>query len=139
MEVLLVEDNPGDVVLIKEGFREGKFDNTIHTAEDGVEAMAFLRKEGQHTDKPRPDLVLLDINLPRKNGHEVLQEIKNDSDLKMLPVVMLTTSDRMEDIRKSYASHVNAYMTKPVNLGDLMEAVKAIESFWFEFVKLPPK
>ena len=139
IEVLLVEDNPGDVELIREGFKSGKITNSLHVVTDGVEALTFLKKEGDYQDAPTPDLVLLDINLPKKNGHEVLKEIRADADLTLLPVVILTTSDREKDIFLSYKERVNAYVTKPVNAAEFIEAVQTIEDFWVTLVRLPAK
>lgn len=138
IEILLVEDNPGDVRLTIEALKEDKVLNHLSVAMDGVEAMAFLRHEGQYADAPRPDLVLLDLNLPKKDGREVLDEIKRDPDLRSIPVVILTTSQAEQDILKSYDLHANCYVTKPVDLHQFMSAVKSIEDFWFTVVKLPP-
>jgi DNA-binding response OmpR family regulator len=136
IEILLVEDNPGDVRLVREALQEAKMRNSMSVAGDGVEALAFLRKEGQYTNAPVPGLVLLDLNLPRKNGFEVLQEIKSDAKLMHIPVVVLTTSEAEQDIVKSYNLHANAYVTKPVDLNQFLAVVKAIEGFWLEIVKL---
>lgn len=138
IEILLVEDNPGDVRLTREALREGKVRNHLHVVEDGVEAMAFLRRTGRYTDAVRPDIVLLDLNLPRKSGREVLTEIKTDTDLTRIPVVILTTSKAEEDILKSYNSHANCYVTKPVDLDQFIKVVQATENFWFTIVTLPP-
>jgi chemotaxis family two-component system response regulator Rcp1 len=137
-EILLVEDNPGDVRLTQEALKEGKVLNNMHVAEDGVEAMAFLRQEGQCADAPRPDVILLDLNLPRKDGREVLAEVKNDPGLRRIPVVILTVSQDEQDILKTYDSHANCYITKPVNLDRFLTVVKSIEDFWLTIVKLPP-
>jgi chemotaxis family two-component system response regulator Rcp1 len=137
IEILLVEDNPGDVRLTKEALKESKIRNTLHVAEDGVEAIAFLRKEGKYATMPRPDIIILDLNLPRKDGREVLAEIKVDEDLKRIPVVVLTTSRAEEDILKTYNLHANCYITKPVNLDQFVKIVSAIEDFWLTIVKLP--
>jgi chemotaxis family two-component system response regulator Rcp1 len=137
-EILLVEDNPGDVRLTQEAFKEGKVLNNLHVVEDGVEAMAFLRQEGQCADAPRPDVILLDLNLPRKDGREVLAEVKNDPGLRRIPVVILTVSQDEQDILKTYDSHANCYITKPVNLDRFLTVVKSIEDFWLTIVKLPP-
>lgn len=139
VEILLVEDNPGDVRLMQEGFKESKVRNTLHVVRDGVEALAFLRGGGEYADAPRPDLVLLDLNLPKKDGREVLAEIKEDPDLKRIPVVVLTISKAEEDILRSYNLHANCYITKPVDLEQFLGVVKAIDEFWFTIVKLPPK
>jgi chemotaxis family two-component system response regulator Rcp1 len=136
IEILLVEDNPGDVRLVREALLEAKMRNNMSVAADGVEALAFLRKEGQYTNAPVPGLVLLDLNLPRKDGFEVLQEIKSDAKLMHIPVVVLTTSQAEEDIVKSYDLHANAYVTKPVDLNQFLAVVKAIEGFWLEIVQL---
>jgi CheY-like chemotaxis protein len=135
----LVEDNPGDVRLTQEALREGKVRNHLHVAADGVEAMAFLRREGQHAQAPQPDLILLDLNLPKKGGREVLAEIKEDPDLRRIPVVILTVSKAEEDVLKSYNLHANCYITKPVNLDQFLEVVKSIEDFWLTVVLLPPR
>jgi two-component system response regulator len=138
IEILLVEDNPGDVDLTREALETSKMRNTLHVAGDGEAAMAFLRREGMYAAVPRPDLVLLDLNLPKKNGREVLAEIKSDSDLKRIPVVILTTSKAEEDILKSYNLYANCYITKPIDLNQFIKVVQAIEDFWFTIVKLPP-
>ena len=138
IEVLLVEDNPGDVRLMLEALKEGKVLNRVSVVEDGVEAMAFMRQEGKYADAPRPDLILLDLNLPLKDGRQVLAEIKVDADLKRIPVVILTISQAEEDILKSYNLYANCYITKPVGLDDFIAVVKAIENFWLTIVKLPP-
>lgn len=137
VNILLVEDNPGDVRLTEEVFREGKILNSLHTVEDGVEALAFLRQEGKYASKERPDIILLDLNLPKKDGREVLAEIKADPSLRRIPVVVLTTSKAEEDIIKSYDLYVNCYITKPVDLNQFILVVKSIEDFWFTVVKLP--
>jgi two-component system, chemotaxis family, response regulator Rcp1 len=137
VEILLVEDNPGDVRLTKEALREGKVRNNLSVAADGVEALAFLRREGQYAAAPRPDLILLDLNLPKKDGREVLSEIKADDDLRTIPVVILTTSKADEDIVRSYNLHANCYVTKPVDLDQFITVVKSIEDFWFTIVALP--
>ena len=129
IEILLVEDNPGDVRLTEEGFKEGKIRNNLHVAMDGEEAMAFLRKEGRYTGSPKPDLILLDLNLPKKSGRDVLAEIKIDNELKYIPVVVLTTSEAEEDIIRSYNLHANCYISKPLDLDGFMEVVKSIKDF----------
>ena len=139
IEILLVEDNAGDVRLAREGLRECKLLNNLSVAEDGVKALAFLRKEGEYAKAPRPDLIMLDLNLPRKDGREVLKEIKEDDSLKSIPVVILTTSKAEEDIVKSYSLHANCYVTKPLAIDQFINVVQAIESFWFTIVKLPPR
>ncbi|MBA3460644.1 MAG: response regulator [Deltaproteobacteria bacterium] len=137
IEILLVEDNPGDVRLTQEALREGKVKNRLHIARDGVEAMEFLRRQGKHASATRPDLVLLDLNLPRKDGREVLAEIKADPDLKTLPVVVLTTSTAEADILKTYSLHANCYIQKPVDLDQFVTVVKSIDDFWLTVVRLP--
>lgn len=139
VEILLVEDSKGDVGLIEEVFEDAKIGNTLHIVEDGEEAIAFLRGEGQFSESPRPDIILLDLNLPKKDGREVLEEVKSDDELKNIPVVILTTSKAEEDILKSYNLHANAYITKPVDFDQFIKVVKSIESFWLEIVKLPSK
>ncbi|MFZ2446053.1 MAG: response regulator [Syntrophobacteraceae bacterium] len=138
IEILLVEDNPGDVRLTIEGLKEGKVNNNLRVVEDGVEAMAFLRREGKYADAVRPDLILLDLNLPKKDGREVLMEIKADKDLRVIPVVVLTTSEAEQDILKAYSLHANCYITKPVDLEQFISVVTSIDNFWFTIVKLPP-
>jgi chemotaxis family two-component system response regulator Rcp1 len=137
IEILLVEDSPGDVRLTQEALRDGRLNNRLHVVPDGVDAMAFLRREGKHADAPRPDLILLDINLPRKSGHEVLEEVKTDPSLSLIPVVVLTTSDAEEDILRSYRLHANCYITKPVELDKFLRVIQSIEHFWVSIVKLP--
>lgn len=139
IEILLVEDNPGDVRLTREALKEGKILNNLNVVTDGVEAIAFLRREGNYTSAPRPELILLDLNLPKKDGREVLAEIKRDPDLKLIPVVILTSSAAEQDIVKSYNLHANCYVTKPVDLDQFIEVVKSIENFWLAVVKLPPE
>ncbi|MBA3457032.1 MAG: response regulator [Deltaproteobacteria bacterium] len=137
IEILLVEDNPGDVRLTQEALREGKVKNNLHVARDGVEALAYLRREGPYKDAVRPDLVLLDLNLPKKDGREVLAEIKSDPKLKMLPVVVLTTSSAETDIVGTYSQYANCYITKPVDLEQFVKVVKSIDDFWLTVVRLP--
>jgi CheY-like chemotaxis protein len=137
VEILLVEDSPGDVRLTREALREGKVRNNLSVVPDGVEAMAFLRREGKYADSPRPDVILLDLNLPRKDGREVLAEIKADDRLRRVPVVVLTTSRDEHDILRSYNLHANCYITKPVDLDQFIEVVQSIENFWFTIVTLP--
>jgi two-component system, chemotaxis family, response regulator Rcp1 len=139
VDILLVEDNPGDVRLTKEALKDAKVLNEIHVARDGVEAMQFVHREGSFANAPMPDLILLDLNLPRKDGREVLAEIKKDPKLQHIPVVVLTTSKADEDIIKTYNLHANAYITKPVDLNRFVEIMHALEEFWFTIVKLPPK
>lgn len=138
VDILLVEDNPGDVRLTREILKEGKVVNRLAVASDGVEAMEFLRRQGRHSRAMRPDLVLLDLNLPRKDGRTVLAEMKADPDLKRIPVVVLTTSQAEADILKSYESHANCYISKPVALDQFIDVVRQIEGFWLTIVKLPP-
>ena len=138
IEILLVEDNPGDVRLTKEALREGKVYSNLHTVKDGVEAMEYLRREGKYQDVPRPDIILLDLNLPRKDGREVLEEIKADQALRRIPVVVLTTSQAERDILTSYNLHANCYVTKPVDLEKFIVVVKSIDVFWLTVVTLPP-
>ncbi len=138
-EVLLVEDNPGDVRLTTEALKEGRVLNQVHVVGDGVEALKFLRREEPYTDAVKPDLILLDLNLPRMSGREVLAEIKADEDLKRIPVVVLTTSQAEEDVLRSYDLHANCYVTKPVDLEQFLEVVKFIEDYWLMMVKLPPE
>ncbi len=138
VEILLVEDNPGDVRLTREALKEGKVRNNLHVAQDGVEALAFLRREGRYGEAVRPDLILLDLNLPRRDGREVLEEIKADPQLRAIPVVILTSSQAEQDIVRAYDLHANCYVTKPVDLDQFITVVKSIEDFWFAIVKLPP-
>jgi CheY-like chemotaxis protein len=137
VEILLVEDNPGDVRLTIEGLKEGKVANNLHVAKDGAEAMAFLRREGQHAGAVRPDLILLDLNLPLMDGREVLSAIKSDPRLKTIPVVVLTTSRAEQDVLRSYELQANCYITKPVDLEQFITVVKSIEDFWLTIVTLP--
>jgi two-component system response regulator len=137
IEILLVEDNPGDVRLSIEVLRDAKVHNHLNTVSDGVEALSFLRREGIYADAPHPDLILLDLNLPKKDGREVLAEIKADDNLKRIPVVVLTTSQSEEDILKAYELHANCYISKPVNLDQFIKVVQSIEAFWLTIVKLP--
>lgn len=139
IEILLVEDNPGDADLATEALRDSKILNTVHHVLDGEEAMLFLRKQGKYEKSPRPDLVLLDLNMPKKDGREVLGEIKSDPDLKRIPVVILTISKQEEDILKSYNLHANCYITKPIDLHEFLKVVHTIDEFWLTVVKLPPK
>jgi len=137
VEILLVEDNEGDIGLVEEVFEEGRINNNLNITEDGEEAMEFLRKEGEFANSPRPDLILLDLNLPKKDGREVLEEIKEDENLRRIPVVVLTTSKAEKDILKSYDMHANSYITKPVDFDQFIKVIKSIEDFWLEVVKLP--
>jgi CheY-like chemotaxis protein len=137
--ILLVEDNPGDVRLIQEALKESCLPNCLHLAEDGVQAIAFLQRKQSHRSAPRPDLILLDLNLPRKSGREVLEEIKSDRDLRRIPVIILTTSQAEEDILFAYNLHANCYITKPVDLDQLFRIVRSIEVFWLTVAQLPPE
>ncbi|MFL5537873.1 MAG: response regulator [Longimicrobiaceae bacterium] len=139
VEVLLVEDNPGDVRLTREALKDGKVSNHLSVAPDGVEALRFLRREGPYADAPRPDVVLLDLNLPKKDGRQVLQEMKADPALRTIPVVILTSSDAERDITAAYELQASCYITKPVDLDQFITVVKSIEDFWFSIVKLPPE
>ena len=139
IEILLVEDNPGDARLAVEALKESKVRNNLYHVKDGVEAMDFLRRRGEYAGGIVPDLVLLDLNLPRKDGREVLEEIKEDPELKLIPVVVLTTSEAERDLVRTYDLHANAYVVKPLDLDRFIEVVQAIEDFWFAIVKLPPK
>ena len=137
VEILLAEDNPGDVRLTVEALKDAKMRNNVSVVEDGAEAMAFLLREGKYADVSRPDVILLDLNLPKKNGFEVLAEIKEDSSLKRIPVVILTTSDSEQDILETYDLHANCYINKPVDLSQFTKVVQTIEDFWLAIVKLP--
>lgn len=137
IEILMVEDNPDDFELTMEAIRDSKILNHLHHVEDGVEAMAFLRKAGRYADKPVPDLILLDLNLPKKDGREVLAEVKSDPHLKRIPIVVLTTSQAERDVAAVYDLQANCYISKPVDLPQFIEVVKAIEDFWFSIVRLP--
>lgn len=139
IDILVVEDNIGDARLIKEVLNEHKIFNSLFIVNDGVEAMNFLLKEGKYKDSPKPDLVILDLNLPKKDGREVLAEIKGNSNLKSIPVVIMTISQAETDILKSYNLHANCYITKPIDLDQFIKVVKSIEEFWFSIVKLPSK
>lgn len=138
VEILLIEDNPGDVRLTQEAFKMSRIQNRLHAVENGIDALAFLRHEEPYQSAPRPDLILLDLNLPLKGGHEVLDEIKNDNDLKRIPVVVLTTSSDTVDVAESYNLHANCYITKPVGMAQFMKIIQEIENFWFNTVRLPP-
>ncbi len=139
VDILLIEDNPGDVRLVREALHDGKIINNMAVVNDGVEALNFLRKSGPYADAARPDMILLDLNLPRKDGREVLAEIKEDPDLKRIPVVVITSSRAEQDVLKSYNLHANCFITKPVDLEQFVAVVKSIEDFWMGIVKLPPK
>ncbi len=137
IEILLVEDNPGDVRLTQEALKESKVSNTLSVVNDGVEAMDYLKRKGIYAEAVRPDIILLDLNLPKKDGREVLEEIKGDSNLKEIPVVVLTTSQAEQDIIKAYSNHANCFISKPVDFNRFVEIVKSIELFWFTIVRLP--
>jgi CheY-like chemotaxis protein len=137
-EILLVEDSPGDVRLTREALRDAKMHINLNVARDGIEAMAFLKREGALSHAPRPSLILLDLNLPKKDGRAVLEEIKNSPDLKSIPIVILTTSLSDEDVLRSYQLHANCYITKPVNLDGFLKVVRSIDNFWLSIVTLPP-
>ena len=139
IEILLVEDNPGDARLTLEAFKEGRVLNNFNVVKDGVEALEYLRREGMYADAVQPDLILLDLNLPRKDGREVLDEIKADERLRKIPVIVLTTSAAEEDIARAYTRHANCYITKPVDLDQFLRVVHSIESFWLTLVKLPSR
>ena len=139
IDILLVEDNAGDARLAQEALKESKLRNVLYHVRDGVEAMAFLNRETPHEDVPRPDLILLDLNLPRKDGREVLAEIKADPELRRIPVVILTVSQAEEDILRTYDLHANCYITKPIDLDQFITVVKSIEDFWLTIVRLPPR
>jgi len=139
IDVLLVEDDPGDVLMTREAFADHKLKNVLHVVDNGIDALAFLRREGAYGDAPRPDLVLLDLNLPRMDGREVLAAVKADENLRSIPVVVLTTSEAEEDVLKSYQLHANAYVTKPVDFGRFLEVVRQIDEFFVTVVKLPPR
>lgn len=138
-EILLVEDNPGDARLAQEALKEGRMTSRLKVVVDGVEAMAYLRREGQYAGSPRPHLILLDLNLPRKDGRQVLAELKVDEDLRRIPVVVLTTSQAEQDIMRSYDLHANCYITKPVDLDRFISVVRSIEEYWCSVVTLPPR
>jgi chemotaxis family two-component system response regulator Rcp1 len=137
IDILLVEDNPGDVRLTREALKEAKVLNNLSVVQDGIEAIAFLRREGKYAQEVRPDIIFLDLNLPKKDGREVLAEIKKDPNLRRIPVVILTTSKAEEDVVKTYDLHANCYITKPVDIDQFVMVVKSVEEFWFTIVKLP--
>lgn len=139
IDILVVEDNPGDARLITEVLKSNKIHNSLHVVKDGVEAMDFLHQKGEFTNVPRPDLIFLDLNLPRKDGREVLAELKSDDRFMQIPVVVMTMSQSEEDILKSYSLHANCYVTKPIDLDQFIKVVDSIENFWFSLVKLPSK
>lgn len=137
LQILLVDDSPGDVALVEEAFREWRIGNKLKVAEDGEQALQFLRKEGRFQDEKRPDLILLDLNLPRKNGREVLEAVKADENLRSIPVIILTTSDAEQDVLKAYNLHANCYLTKPIDMDEFIQKIRAMEEFWLMWVRLP--
>jgi len=139
VEILLAEDNPGDVELTQKALEQGNIINNLHVVGDGVEALSYLRQEGEYADATRPDLILLDLNMPRKDGTEVLEDIKGDADLRRIPVVVMTSSEAEEDIVRSYDLHANAYLTKPIDYDGFLDIVRSIEEFWLTVVKMPPE
>jgi two-component system, chemotaxis family, response regulator Rcp1 len=139
IEILLIEDNPADIRLTQEAFQEARLHNTIHVAQDGVSAMAFIRQTAPYQHAPRPDLILLDLNLPKKDGREILEEIKSDPHTRTIPVVVLTTSEDEGDVLRSYNLHANAYLVKPIDVLRFITMIQSLESFWLSVVKLPPK
>ncbi len=138
-EILLVEDNPGDVMLTQEAFLEGKLAHRLSVAGDGEEAMDYLRQRGKHVDAPRPDLILLDLNLPKKDGREVLAELKEDTSLRHIPVIVLTTSEAELDVWNAYKLHANCYLTKPIQMNDFFKKIRLVEDFWLTVVRLPAR
>jgi CheY-like chemotaxis protein len=139
VEILLAEDNPGDAKLTRKALEQGNIINNLHHVTDGKEALAFLRQEGEYDDEPRPDLVLLDLNMPRMDGRDLLERIKDDPDLRRIPVVVMTSSEAEEDIVQSYDLHANAYLTKPIDFDGFLDIVGTIEDFWLTVVKMPPE
>ena len=139
IEILLVEDNPGDARLAVEALKESKINNSLYHVEDGFEAMRFLRRQEEYAGVPVPDLILLDLNLPRKDGREVLAEVKEDPRLRLIPVVVMTSSEAERDLVRTYGLHANAYVVKPIDIDDFVEVVQAVKDFWLTIVKLPPK
>ncbi|MGP0593653.1 response regulator [Nitrospira sp. T9] len=139
IEILLIEDNPADIRLTQEAFREARLQNTLHVVQDGVSAMGFIRQTAPFQQVPRPDLILLDLNLPKKDGREVLKEIKSDPHIRTIPVVVLTTSDDEADVLRSYDLHANAYLVKPIDILQFIKMIQSLEDFWLSVVKLPPK
>lgn len=137
IEILMVEDNPGDIRLTQEALKKNKLKNVLHSVDNGVDALAYLRREGEFKTRNRPDLIILDLNIPKKNGMEVLKEVKEDPILRRIPVVILTSSRAEEDIIRGYSLHANCYITKPVDLGKFIEVVKVLDDFWLEIVRLP--
>jgi CheY-like chemotaxis protein len=138
VQILLAEDNPNDVKLTRKAFEEGKMVNNLHVVNNGVEALAYLRQEGEYADSPRPDIILLDLEMPRKGGLDVLEDIEDNPELRKLPVIVLTSSEAEQDVVESYEHNANAYLTKPVGYQAFQDIVRDIEDFWFEIVKLPP-
>ncbi len=138
-EILLVEDNPGDVFLTQEAFREGRLPHRLSVVEDGEEALLFLRREGKHSGAPQPDLILLDLNLPKKDGRELLGEVKTDPELRQIPIIVLTTSGAEQDIARAYKLHANCYLTKPIQMDDFLKTIRSVEEFWLSVVRLPSK
>ena len=139
IEILLAEDNPGDVKLTRKALEHGDILNNLHVVEDGVETMKFLRSEGEYAETPQPDLLLLDLNMPKKDGRAVMKEMDEDLDLKRIPVVVLTSSDAEEDVVRSYELNANAYLTKPVDFDGFVDIINRLEDFWFTVVKMPPR
>jgi len=139
VDILLVEDNPGDIRLTQEAFKDGKIRNKLNVVMDGEEALLYLKKTGKHADATTPDIILLDLNLPKKDGREVLAEIKSSNEFKVIPVIILTTSSAQQDIVNTYSNHANCYITKPVDFNQFMEVIRTIEDFWLSIVKLPVK
>lgn len=137
LQILLVEDNPGDITLTREAFDEGKLHHRLHVVMDGVEALRYLRREGEYTESPTPDLILLDLNLPKRDGRQVLEDIKRDPVLREIPVIVLTTSDDEADVHRAYGLHANCYLTKPVDMDEFLHVVRSLEEFWLTLVRLP--
>jgi chemotaxis family two-component system response regulator Rcp1 len=137
VEILLAEDNPNDVEMTRRAFDKGKFLNNLHVVNNGIEAMKFLRQEGEYADEPRPDIILLDLEMPQKDGKEVLEDLEDDPELSPIPVIVLTSSEAERDVLESYRHNANAYLTKPVGYQEFQETVRDVESFWFKLVKLP--
>ncbi len=136
-EILLVEDNPGDVFLTQEALREGQFPHRLSVAEDGEQALRFLRREGAYKNAPQPDLIFMDLNLPKKDGREVLAEVKNDPALRHIPVIVLTMSEADQDVARAYKLHANCYLTKPIQMDDFLNMIRSVEDFWLRVVRLP--
>lgn len=139
VEILLVEDSEPDILLTEEAFSEARVQNRLHVVRDGEEALQFLRREGEYAAAPRPDMILMDINMPRKNGLEVLEEVKADPNLRSIPVLILTTSQAEDDVRRSYSGHASGYVVKPVGFENFLQAIRAFEDFWLTFVRFPPR